>query len=272
MGKPIRTNILSSLPTDLEARRQQALCVAENCIRLLQDKFGATEVIICGSLAGESPWHWHSDIDLATKGISKERVWEALLVIEDIVPYWLKVDVIPLEFAPSYLVDRILQKTPMPKNKYLALKIRIEDELISLKDTIQKIAELLQQQDAIPEVALIPALASYVADFYSGSERIGERVAVYLDGGLPKKEDWHLELLKQLAEPGIDNSRPPLCRGALLLELDEYRKFRYLERHIYKIELKPELVIVLAQNVESVFERMQSAISDFIQWLKQQAE
>ncbi len=131
--------LVSHSLTDLEERRQQALMVAKQCTEILQDNFGATEVILCGSLAGETPWHWHSDIDLAVKGMSKDAVWDAYTAIEDIVPHWLKVDIIPLEFAPIYLVDRILHKTPMPENKYLALKVRIEDELNSIEDTIQTI-------------------------------------------------------------------------------------------------------------------------------------
>jgi predicted nucleotidyltransferase len=256
---------------ELEQRRQQALVTAKECTQLLKDKFGATEVILCGSLAGESPWHWHSDIDLATRGMSKDAVWDAYSAIEDIVPHWLKVDLIPLEFAPTHLVNRILKKIPMPENKYLALKSRIEDELKSVEDTIQTIIDLLNQKETIPEVALIPALASYIADFYSGCERISERVTVYLDSGLPKTKDWHQELLKQVAEPGGHN-RPPLWSGALLLELDEYRKFRHLERHIYKIELKPDRVLILAQNVEPVFQKIRSTISVFDRWLEQQAK
>ena len=256
---------------ELQQRREQALIVAKECTDILKDKFGATEVILCGSLAGESPWHWHSDIDLAVKGMSEDAVWDAYSAIEDILPHWLKVDLIPLEFAPSYLVDRLLKKIPMPANKYLALKFRIEDELKSVEDTIQTITDLLKQKDTIPEVALIPALASYIADFYSGCKRISERVAVYLDGGLPKSKDWHQELLKQVAEPGGEN-RPPLWSGALLLELDEYRKFRHLERHIYKIELKPDRVITLAENIEPVFNKIKSAVAKLYQWLEQQAE
>ncbi|MGK7892318.1 MAG: nucleotidyltransferase domain-containing protein, partial [Xenococcus sp. (in: cyanobacteria)] len=217
----------------------------------------------------ETPWHWHSDIDLAVRGMTKDHVWTAYSEIEDIVPHWLQVDIIPLEFAPIYLVNRILQKTPMPENKYLALKIRIEDELNSLEDTIQTINDLLKQKDSLPEVALIPALASYIADFYSGCERISERVAVYLDGGLPKTQDWHFQLLKQMAEPG-GNTRPPLWSGALLLELDQYRKFRHLTRHIYKIDLKPSLVIALGENVKPVFNKVQSAVAIFLQWLEKQ--
>ncbi len=256
---------------ELENRRQQALEAAKKCIKVLQDDFGATEVFLCGSIAGESPWHWHSDIDIAVKGMTKDAVWDAYFAMEDILPYGLKVDIIPLEFAPSYLVDRILNKIPMAENKYLALKSRIEDELKSIEDTIQTLIDLLKQKDTIPEVALIPALASYVADFYNGCERVSERVAVYLDGGLPKTKDWHLELLKQVAETG-GNQRPPLWSGALILELDEYRKFRHLERYIYKIELKPKKVIALAENVEPVFQKIKQSVAIFTQWLEQQAE
>ncbi len=263
--------LVSHSPTDLEQRRQQALMVAKQCTQILKDNFGATEVILCGSLAGETPWHWHSDIDLAVKGMSKDAVWDAYAAIEDIVPHWLKVDIIPLEFTPIYLVDRILHKTPMPENKYLALKIRIEDEMKSLEDTISTIEKVLAEKSGVSDLFVTPALARYIADFYSGCERISERVAVYLDGGLPKTQDWHLELLKQVAEPG-GNDPPPLWSGALLLELDEYRKFRHLTRHIYKIDLKPTQVITLGENVEPIFNKIKSAVERFLQWLEEQAQ
>ncbi|WP_019508577.1 nucleotidyltransferase family protein [Pleurocapsa sp. PCC 7319] len=261
----------SKFQIKLEQRRQQALLAANKCMQILRHNFGATEVFLCGSLAGESPWHWHSDIDIAVRGMTQESIWNAYSALEDSVPNWLQVDLIPLEFAPTHLVDRILHKIPMSENKYLALKSHIEDELKSIKGTIQTLIDLLKQKDTIPEVALIPALASYIADFYSGCERISERVAVYLDGGLPTSKDWHQELLKQVAEPG-GYERPPLWSGSLLLELDEYRKFRHLERHIYKIRLKPDRVIALAENVEKVFNKIQSTITEFYQWLEQQAE
>jgi predicted nucleotidyltransferase len=267
----VTSNLSVKFDKELEERKQEAFKVAEKCIHIFKTDFGATEAFICGSLAGESPWHWHSDIDIAVRGMSKDDVWDAYFQIDDLIPHWLKVDIIPLEFAPSYLVDRILKKVPMSDNKYLALKSRIEDELKPLENTIQTINDLLKQKDTLPEVALIPALASYVADFYNGCERISERVAVYLDGSIPKTKEWHLDLLKQVAEPGGDN-RPPLWNGALLLELDEYRKFRHLERHIYKIELKPKKVIKLAENIKPTFQKIKQSVTVFSQWLEERAK
>ncbi len=48
--------------------REEALKVAEACTRLLREQFGARAVHVCGSAAGESPWHARSDLDLIVEG------------------------------------------------------------------------------------------------------------------------------------------------------------------------------------------------------------
>lgn len=255
----------------LEQRKQKALTVAQQCINLLKQDFKATEVILFGSLAGDGPWHWHSDLDLAVTGMTDDAIWNAYSSLEKIAPGWLKIDLVPLERVPTKVAARILKLKPMSNNKYLALKSRIEDEMFALESNVKTLQTLLAQAETIPEIALTPALASYIADFYNGCERISERVAVTLDGGLPRGENWHQELLKQMADSGGDN-RPPLWSGSLLLELDEYRKFRHLARHVYKVELKSERVLALAHNIESVLIKIKRAISFFNDWLDQQAK
>jgi len=44
----------------IELRRQEAWAIARQCEQVLRDQFGVTQVIIFGSLAGQSPWHWNS--------------------------------------------------------------------------------------------------------------------------------------------------------------------------------------------------------------------
>ena len=176
-------------------------------------------------------------------------------------------DIIPLEFAPGFLAERILNRTSMSENKFLDLKLCIEDEMNSLEITVDTLNRALAEMSEVSEIFVAPAIASYVVDFYTGCERISERVAVYLDGGLPKSKDWHLELLRQMAEPG-GCDRPALRSGALLLDLSEYRKFRHLRRHNYDIKLKPERVIELGQQVLSVYEQVKLAVGSFIQWLE----
>ncbi|MEB3337478.1 MAG: nucleotidyltransferase domain-containing protein [Leptolyngbyaceae bacterium] len=257
-------------PELLEQRRQEALAFSDRCIQVLKQDFGATEVIVFGSLRGDSPWHWRSDLDLAVRGMTDDGIWNAYSALEKISPPWLKVDLVPVDKAPALVRCRILQEQPMPKNKYLALKVRIEDELVSMTSTLETMNQVLAQANTVAEIIITPALASYIADFYTFCERISERVAVTLDGGLPKGDNWHELLLRQVADLGGDD-RPPLWSGSLLLELDEYRKFRHLERHNYRIDLDPDRVLELAQKVEPVFEKVKRAIATFSQWLEAQA-
>lgn len=62
----------------ISKRRQRALSVAKKAARLLRENFGATEVILFGSLARRGDFSLHSDIDLAERGIPPENYLEAM--------------------------------------------------------------------------------------------------------------------------------------------------------------------------------------------------
>jgi predicted nucleotidyltransferase len=252
----------------LEQRRQAAIAVAKRCKQVLTQEFGATEVIVFGSLRGDAPWHWQSDLDLAVRGLSEAEILAAYERLEAIVPVDLPFDLVDVERVNPRVKTRILQEEAMAENKYLALKTRIEDELSLIIRTVETMTSLLEQAEQIPEIALLPAVASYITDFYSGCERISERVAVTLDGGLPQTADWHRQLLRQLAEP--TESRPALWNGGMVLDLDDYRAFRHINRHRYQLELQRDRIFELAHQVQPVFTQIQVAVARFNQWLEQQ--
>lgn len=258
-------------PESLEFRKEIALSVAKECIQLLKENYAAKEVILFGSLAGDSPWHWASDIDLAVVGISNAQWWKAYGELESLCPGWLKVDLVQLENASPQLRCRILKEKPMPNNIYLALKTRIEDEMIRIDQTWAVVETVLAQAGTVGEIFMTPTLASYVSDLYAGFERISERVAVTLDGGMPRGENWHQELLRQVAEAGGKN-RPPLWQGSILLELDDYRKFRHLVVHRYKVDLQGDRVLELAQNMQPLLVRVRAAVTVFNEWLESQVQ
>lgn len=247
------------------------MAAAHRCSQILKQDFGAEQVILFGSLRGDAPWHHQSDLDLAIRGLSSGDISKAYLRLEKVVPPWLAFDLVDIDTVPDHIRAQILQAAPMPENQYLALKTRIEGELIFMRESIERITTLRDQAETIIDIALIPALAGYISDFYNGCERISERVAIMLDGRLPKGENWHQQLLEQVAEPG-GHHRPPLWQGALLLQLNEYRSFRHVERHRYRIELQKDRVFALAEDILPVFERIQAAVEHFNQWLDQQAK
>jgi predicted nucleotidyltransferase len=119
---------------NLSERRQQALAIADKCMQVLKEDFGAEKVILFGSLRGDAPWHEKSDLDLAVEGLSEQGFWDAYGALEKLMPDWLLFDLIPLAKTPDYLRDRILQKTSMPTNPYLGLaeKVKKQEEGINL--------------------------------------------------------------------------------------------------------------------------------------------
>lgn len=66
---------------------------------------------------------------------------------------------------------------------------------------------------------------------------------------------------------GVAEDYPLLCQGSLLLDLNEYRKFRHFDRHRYKLDLKRDRVLELARQVQPTYLKIQGAIGDFEQWL-----
>ena len=133
MAEPVLPQLSLSQTIDqpsserLEQRRQAALAVAEKCAELLQTRFRAQWVIVFGSLAGDGPWHWNSDLDLAVEGLSETVWWEAIGDLEKLSPGWLTIDLVRLETANPRVRARILQEKPISMDKYLALKERLED-------------------------------------------------------------------------------------------------------------------------------------------------
>lgn len=265
-----RAQIPATAPPTVAERQRWAWVVAEQCRQVLQRDFGATAVIVFGSLRGDSPWHRDSDLDLAVTGIDAQAVALAYGRLERMVPPWLPFDLVALDQADDRIRDRILQLTPMPQHPYRVLQVRLADELTAIAQTIAALQTALDQADTVAELFLIPTLTAFIEDFYSGCERLAERVAVTVDGGLPQGRNWHEQLLQQLATPG-GQGRPPLWDSDLLAKLETYRAFRHRARHLYSIQLDGARVLTLAQGVPGVYPLVEQAVERFSQWLEQQA-
>lgn len=246
-----------------------AIAAANACAQVLKQDFGATDVIIFGSLRGDTPWHWNSDIDLAVRGMSEDAIWKAWGRLEKVVPGWLKFDLVDVDDVPERVRARILEQIPLPNNPYLALSDRIEDEMAAIAEVVVILEDALTLAKNAPSILVTPALASYIVDFYSGCERIAERVAVSLDGGLPQGENWHEQLLNQMAVPGGMN-RPALWEPSLRAQLDNLRRFRHVVRHRYHTGLRGDRILELAQQVQPLFAEIAGAIARFQIWLTQQ--
>lgn len=82
-------------------RAQQAQELARQAAELLKVEFGATEVILFGSLA-RGYIHQRSDIDLAVKNILPQNFWRAWIIL-DRLDDTFEIDLFDIDAAPPTL-------------------------------------------------------------------------------------------------------------------------------------------------------------------------
>ncbi len=90
----------------LAKRRERAWHVAREAARILKEEFGASRVVVFGSLLNERFFHLRSDVDLAVWGLDPALYLKALgrlLSLDPAIP----VDLIEAEHAPPALQERI---------------------------------------------------------------------------------------------------------------------------------------------------------------------
>jgi predicted nucleotidyltransferase len=93
---------------EIASRRRRALLAARKAAKLLKSEFGATEVILFGSLARRGSFTLYSDIDLAVRGIAPEKFFAASAAIER-VDVNFQIDLVELETC-SPAVLRSIEK------------------------------------------------------------------------------------------------------------------------------------------------------------------
>jgi len=80
--------------------------LARRAADVLRQEFGATRVVVFGSLAHGAWFHSRSDIDLAVAGIRDEDFWRADSAVNRLDPAF-ELDLVAIESAPSRLLSEI---------------------------------------------------------------------------------------------------------------------------------------------------------------------
>lgn len=243
--------------------RTEALAIAEKCAYVLKGQFGVKKVYIFGSVTGVGPWHDRSDIDIAVEGLAPEDYFRALSALDEYLPSSLEIDLITLESAFPEMSANIRGERKMPKGPVEAMKQRIVDELTALDRITRRLQTSLKQISDCPNELERRGIATYVHDFYNGVERIFKRIAVTLNGSLPKGEHWHQELLEQMKkeQPGI---RPPVIDDALYSRLLDYLEFRHRFRNIYGDELLWTKLCPKVENIPDILAQLREQLVKII--------
>ncbi len=259
-----------------EALLQRAWHTAHKIAAMLYDDFGASQVAVFGSLAGQKSFSKWSDIDIAVWGIPSEMYFRASSRASDISGLF-KVDLVEYEKCKGIFRERI-QKQIAPIEKGVIYRVnrsdliqRISDERGLIEESIEKILKRLEKIKDAPieyKEEIEMAIAKNLVDCYRGVETIFSHIALDVDLYTPDGSRWHKELLMQMAEPYAD--RQPVISHETLELLQELLEFRHVYNHIYEQRLIYEKTEKIAIQIEMTYNKISKELDTFIEFLKKE--
>lgn len=147
------------------------------------------------------------------------------------------------------------------------LAMRIRNELSEIKHTLKRATEGMKRAKQTGDDYYLDGVALNLHSFYSGTERILELIAVNVDDMLPKGENWHQLLLKQMAEEVVE-IRPAVISYSVRLDLDEYRGFRHIVRNIYTYKFDSARIEKLTKKAGPLFTLLRAELLAFVDFLE----
>lgn len=135
--------------------------------------------------------------------------------------------------------------------KKTLLQRRIEQELTQIQVMVAETERMLEKVQRTGDKDYLGTIALNLQSFYTAVERILIAIAKEIDGVIPKEENWHQALLKQMAVeiPGV---RQSVLAIQTQQGLDEFLRFRHVVRSNYAHQLDPEQLQALARKLDMV--------------------
>ena len=284
-----------------EGLLHQAWRDAQEVAILLYKEFGATQVVIFGSLTEPIWFTKGSDIDIAVSGLSNDLYDKAYKKIMDFDSEF-KIDIINFDRSNGLFRERVkyqaipiergarpvlwkrlyehLQRQVFPTEdgeiyemNRKRLTQRINDELSKIESTVGGIAKALEDIEVLPVAArpyIQESIAKKLADVYNGIENIFKRIAREVDRHLPTGDSWHKDLLTQMTEQRPE--RPPVISEDIFPRLDDLLKFRHAFNNIYAEELVYEKTEPRAKSIDELFTSVSEDLGIFIDSLAKREE
>jgi len=126
--------------------------------------------------------------------------------------------------------------------------------------------QVLAQKDLLSDFFQTSAGGVVLHDFYNTVEKIFQQISLEMDGGLPKGDAWHQQLLRRMTVPA-SGRRPAVIDSDLAESLSEYLRFRHLFRHIYGFELVWERIEPLLDGMATIHAALVADLDQFIAYL-----
>lgn len=154
---------------------------------------------------------------------------------------------------------------------FLTLAAEVRQELSSLARLAEDIPSTWERGREVPTEdrrAYVESTALRLHNFYTACERIFEKVAGELNGGLPQTPDWHLRLLRMMTVE-VPSVRPRVLSPELADRLTDYLRFRHVVRNIYGFELHEDKIEPLVRELPGVSRELQDQMKELLSYLEE---
>lgn len=161
----------------------------------------------------------------------------------------------------------------MKRERIPDLISEIKDELNIIEILVSDIKETSNELPKSQKKKRIyeESLALKLHNFYTGCERILQKIADDINGGVPRSIDWHKRLLKSMSLE-IEKIRPSVISKETAKALEEYLAFRHVVRNIYGFEIDSERLNRLIEKLYEAYERLRKEINIFLDFLRKLSE
>lgn len=128
---------------------------------------------------------------------------------------------------------------------------KIEAELEQVELTIAKLPSCFLSELNYLELS---GVGGMLHSFYNGVENILKQTFLAHDKDIPNDIQWHREMLRKALEYGFISEET-------LKQLTPFLTFRHLYRNAYALELNPDKMQVLADEIKSTFNKFKNEIA-----------
>lgn len=143
---------------------------------------------------------------------------------------------------------------------------RIRTELVELDNILSRINEGWNSAKKNEDTMYLDSVALNLHSLYSGLERLFELIAESIDGTKPQGENWHRELLIQVAKD-VPPVRPAVISEMSRNALDEYRGFRHIVRNVYTINFDSRKIGKLVEKAPEMYKQLKRELMAFADFL-----
>lgn len=147
------------------------------------------------------------------------------------------------------------------------LASRVLNEIASLEVVVARVETAWKAAAANNDELYFDSAALNIHGFYSGLERVFEKIASAVDGSVPQGVNWHQELLNQMALE-IPNVRPAVISEKTRNQLDTYRGFRHVIRNVYTYHIRPDKMKPLAKGIRRLFKQVEKELAAFSRFIE----